>query len=174
MLAKREKILLIVLSVAAAAAAVSIILFLGSERIRTAQSRAAEYRKQIEKLSHSTPPEAEVVSLRDRLAAEYAAKKASFYSADEMNPYSFGTIIKKELTSRGITVVRYQVVESQGKSSLEFSVTGSVRSLILFLKQVSESDKFWTISSFSLSMREGTEIADSTFRIGYEVIDTEN
>lgn len=174
MLAKRERALLAALGAVAVLAVIAVCLFLGIERIATAQTRAAEYRKQIDKLSQSMPPEAEVVSLRDRLAAEFTSRKARFYSAEEMNPYSFGTIIKKELTSRGINVVRYQVVDIQGKNSLEFSVNGSVRSLILFLKQVSESDKFWTISSFSLAMREGSETADSTFRIGYEVIDTKD
>jgi hypothetical protein len=40
--------------------------------------------------------------------------------------------------------------------------------LIRFLKEVSESQKHWNISSLALTMREGTRTAEAVFRIGYE------
>ncbi len=173
-LSKREKILLGILGASAALALLTMGLVFGLDRISTAQKRAAQYQEQIRRLSQSMPPETEVAALRDRLQTELAKRKARFYTPDQMNTYAFGTIIKKELTSRGIRVIRYQVVESKGKSSLEFAVSGSIRALIQFFKQVSESDKFWTISSLSLSMKDAYDSAEATFRVGYEVIETDN
>lgn len=174
MLAKRERRLLVALGVVVALSLLTIALILGMERLGAARVKAAQYEAQIAKLSRSLPSESDISALRESLKKELDARKARFYSPDQMNPYSFGTLIKKELTSHGITVIRYQVIEIRGKSSLEFSVSGNVKSLILFLQDVSRSEKYWTISSLTLTMREGTERVDAVFRIGYEVLDKKN
>jgi hypothetical protein len=56
-------------------------------------------------------------------------------------------------------------------NSLEFSISGSIDSLVLFLKEVSESEKNWTVPSLTLTMRGESGQVDSVFRIGYEVLD---
>jgi hypothetical protein len=174
MLAKRERFLLAVLGGIVALCALVIAFMLGLERLNEPRRKAAQYESQIAKLSGSLPSEEEIALQRDALKAELADRTARFYKPDELNPYSFGTLITKKLSSHGITVVRYQVVEVSRRSFLEFTVSGAVRSLILFLKEVSESEKYWTIPSLTLTIREGTLTADAVFRIGYEVLDAKS
>lgn len=172
MVAKREKQLLGILATVILLAALVIVFLQGAERLRAARANAPGYQAQNEKLQFASGSEAQATSLRDRLQGELDIMKNRFYAPNEMNPYSFGILIKKKLSSLGMTVVRYQVIELKGASSLEFFVSGSINSFILFLKEVSESDRFWTISSLSLIMRENTEGMDAVFRIGYEIRDS--
>ena len=170
--ARREWQLLGILAAIGLLVALGAAFSLGAERSRAARVKAAQYAAQNEELRHSIGSESRLVSLRDQLRGELDVLKNHFYAPNEMNPYSFGTLIKKKLASRGIRVIRYQVIEVKGATGLEFSVSGSVASLVLFLKEVSESDHYWSVSSFSLTMREGTSEADAAFRIGYEVRDS--
>lgn len=172
MLAKRERQLLGILAAVVFLVALGVLFSLGAERLRVARASAAQYAVQNEDLQRSIGSEPQSVSLRDQLQGELDVTKTRFYAPNEMNPYSFGTLIKRKLVSMGMTVVRYQVIEVKGATSLEFSVTGSISSLVFFLKQVSESDRYWSISSLSLTMREGTIGVDAAFRIGYEVRDS--
>jgi len=174
MLAKREKILLGVLIGVIGVCAGGIGIALGTERLATAGEKAVRYEEQIRKLAQSLPSEADITAQRDALQMELAKGKQRFYSAGEMNPYLFGTLVKKELAAHDITVVRYQVVDQKNANSLEFSVSGNVRSFVMFLKEVSESPKYWTISSLTLNMREGTSAFTAAFRIGYETLDSQS
>ncbi len=166
----REKRLLWILGAAAAFSAFALAIGLGAERMAAARATSSRYEAEVAKLSRALPSEAEAVSLRDKLKARLAQGKSRFYAPGEMSPYGFGTLVRKKLAARGISVVRYQVVEIKGKSSIEFSVSGTAAALILFLKDVSESEKNWTVSSLTLTMREGTGTADAVFRIGYEIL----
>jgi hypothetical protein len=168
---EREKRLLWMLGGAAAVCAFVVVIGLGAERMASAKTTSLKYEAEVAKLSRALPSEAEAVSLRDKLKAELERGKSRFYAPQEMSPFSFGTLVRKKLAARGISVVRYQVVEMKGKSSIEFSVSGTAAALILFLRDVSESEKYWTVSSLTLSMREGTGTADAVFRIEYEVLD---
>ncbi len=174
MLAKRERLLLGVLIAVVATTVCGIVVALGTERLSAAQERAFRYEEQIKKLSQSLPAESDVNAQRDTLRAALETGKKRFYAAGEMNPYVFGTLVKKSLAAHDITVVRYQVVEQKGANSLEFSVSGNVRSFVMFLKEVSESPKYWTISSLTLNMREGTSTFTAAFRIGYETLDSQS
>ncbi len=174
MLDNKTRRLLLLLAVAGMVAAFGIALTLGGERLRGARAIGAQYEAQIRKLEQSLPPEREIISLRDRLKGELVERKGRSYRPDEMNPYSFGTLVKKRLVTHGMSVVRYQVIEAKGESALEFSVSGSIVSLVLFLKEVSESEKDWSISSLDLRMRGGTGAMDAVFRIGYEVLPAGN
>jgi hypothetical protein len=170
MLAKRERVLLYALGGVAAVCAVAVCLALGLERLRSARENASRYGQMIDKLSQGTPAESDITALRDSLKEELDRTRARFYSPEEMNPFTFGALVRKELLSLGINVIRYGGAE--GKNSLQFTVYGNIRSLAAFFKKVSESGKYWTISSLTLTMREGTETVDAMFMIGYEVIDT--
>jgi hypothetical protein len=162
--------LLALLAAAAAVSGLGIAFTVGGERLSEARAVGGQYEAQIRKLEQTLPAEKDILSLRDRLKAEIEAKKGRFYRPDEMNPYSFGTLIKRRLASYGMSVVRYQVLDLKGENSLEFSVSGPVMSLVRFLREVSEFPKNWTISSFTLTMRGGTGAMDAVFRIGYEVL----
>jgi len=167
----REKRLLAVLAASAALAVLAVAVNLGMERLQAAESQSEKLRSGLARLGKELPSEAEAVSRVEVLKGDLAALRSRFYAAGEMNPYSFGTLVKDRLTSLGMTVVRYQVVEVQGRKDLEFSVTGSVRSLVLFLKDVSEADRDSSIPSLTVTVREGTGVADAVFRIGYETLD---
>jgi hypothetical protein len=168
---EREKRLLWMLGAAAAVCAFAMAIGLGAERMAAAKATSLKYEAEVAKLSRALPSETEAATLRDRLRAELENGKSKFYAPQEMSPFSFGTLVRKKLAARGISVVRYQVVEIKGKSSIEFSVSGTAAALILFLRDVSESEKYWTVSSLTFSIREGTGTADAIFRIGYEVLD---
>jgi hypothetical protein len=153
------------------AAALAVVFNLGGERLKTAHSRVIQLQQQNEKLRQSISSEVPAISLRDQLQRDLAVMKTRYYSPNEMNPYSFGTLIKKKLVSLGLTVVRYQVIELKDANSLEFAVFGPIGSLLLFLKEASEAERYWAISSLVITMREGTASADAVLRIGYEVRD---
>ena len=171
MRARKEKRLLAVLAAAAALAFLAVGMSLGVERLRAAGMQAEKLRSGVSRLEKALPPEAEAASRVERLRTDLSGMKTLFYAPDAMSSYSFGTLVKNTLTSLGMTVIRYQVVEYQGRKDLEFSVTGSVRSLVLFLKGLSEAEKYSSIPSLTMTVREGTDIVDAVFRIGYETLD---
>lgn len=168
---RRERRLLALLAGAVVVAAAAVAFGLGTERLRAAQAQAEKLRAGIAGLQKALPSEAGSASWMESRGAELSALRSRFYPPAEMNPYSFGALVKDRLTALGMGVVRYQVVEVQGRKDLEFSVTGPVRSLVLFLKGVSEAEKFSSIPSLTLTVREGTDVADAVFRIGYETLD---
>ncbi len=171
MLAKRERFLLLVLSAIFAACALAIFLNLAAERLRAARTNAVQYQAQILKLRQNLHSEDRLISERGRLTERLAGAKTKYYSSGEISPFTFGTIVRKKLSFRGIRVVRYQMIEQKDVTSFEFTVEAPVSSLILFLKDISEFERYWTVSSFKLTMRERTASADAVFRIGYEVLD---
>ncbi|MGO9307790.1 MAG: hypothetical protein ACLQDL_02055 [Spirochaetia bacterium] len=171
MFARREARLLFALAVLLGAAALAAAVSLGAERLRDAREKNGVYRAQIVRLQQSLQSLAELSALQEHLKARLESEKARFYSPREIDPYSFGVLIRKMLGARGMEVVRYQVTALEGRSSLEFVVSGSIRSLVLFLQEISDSRKYWGISSLSLTMRESSAMVDAVFRIGYEEMD---
>ena len=170
MFAKREGRLLFALAVLVGATILAAAASLGAERLREAREKNRQYRAQIVRLRQSLESQAEISSLQEHLKARLESEKTHFYSPREIDLYTFGAFIRKRLGVRGMEVVRYQVTELKGRSNLEFSVFGSIRSLVLFLEEVSDSRKYWGISSLSLTMHEGAGMVDAAFRIGYEEI----
>ena len=164
--------LLIVLAGAIALSTAAVTFDLGFQRLRNARAVTERWEAQVRKLQQSLPAESRIREARDLLKIDLANRAAHFYAANEISPYSFGAAVKDRLSALGMTVVRYQVIDLKGRSWLEFSVTGSARALILFLRDVSRGQKYWSIPSLSLTMREGSDTVDVSFRIGYEVINS--
>ena len=164
--------LLVVLAGAVALSAAAISFDLGFQRLRDARAVTERWEAEVRKLQQPLPAEARIRAARDSFRNDLANRAAHFYAVDEINPYSFGAAVKGRLSSLGMTVVRYQVIDLKGRSWLEFSVTGSARAFIIFLRDVSRGQKYWSIPSLSLTIREGTDTVDAFFRIGYEVIDS--
>ena len=164
--------LLVVLAGAVALSAAAISFDLGFQRLRDARAVTERWEAEVRKLQQPLPAEARIRAARDSFRNDLANRAAHFYAANEINPYSFGAAVKGRLSALGMTVVRYQVIDLKGRSWLEFSVTGSARALIVFLRDVSRKQKYWSIPSLSLMMREGSDIVELSFRIGYEVIDS--
>jgi hypothetical protein len=111
----------------------------------------------------------QLVQERDALRKDVQQRGARFYAKDETDPYAFGAVIRKELASLGISVLRYQVIDVKGASYLEFSVSGSARSFVQFLRAVSQAPKVWSIPSMTLSVEEGSGMVNVDFRIGYAI-----
>ena len=164
--------LLVVLACAAALSTAAVSFDLGFQRLRGARAATALWEARVRKLQQSLPAESRMTAARDMLEKDLAERAAYFYAAGEINPWSFGAAVKGRLSALGMTVVRYQVIDLKGRSWLEFSVTGSARAFILFLRDVSRGQKYWSIPSLSLTIREGTGTIDAFFRIGYEVINS--
>ena len=171
MAARRERLLLNVMCAALALAAAGAAFDLGFERLRRANSSIRQSQAQILALQQSLRSAEELMGLREQLTRALSEARKTLYSAGEMSPFTFGLQVRKELASSGITVLRYQVIEKKGVSCLDFSVSARVASLILFLKEVSENQRFWNISSFSVTVRENAPEADAELRIGYEIPD---
>jgi hypothetical protein len=171
MVARRTRVLLALLASAAGVVVCGIVASEGLGRLAAARADVARHEARIARL-HDAQPEGGVgPGARDALAAEIAARRARRYGPGEMNPYSFGTLVKGSLSSLGISVLRYQVVEVGGAPYVEFTATGSARSFIEFLRDISQNGKAWIIPSLSLTMREGTERADAIIRVGYATAD---
>jgi hypothetical protein len=168
---RRQRVLLLLLAAAAGIAASGIAVSEGIGRLTAARADAARYEARIVKLRESAPTGVGDAGAREALADEIAARRARLYGPDEMNPYSFGTLIKSTLSSLGISVLRYQVVEVKGAPYVEFTASGSARSFVIFLRDISDDGTAWTIPSMSLKIREGTDVADAAFRIGYATAD---
>jgi hypothetical protein len=168
---RKERRLLALLTATAVLAAVAVSVSLGMERMQAARSQTEKLRAGVAGLEKALPSEAGTASRSEGLEADLAALKSRFYAAGDMNPYSFGTLVKDRLTALGMSVVRYQVVDVQDRKGLEFSVTGPVRSLVLFLRGVSDAPKYSSIPSLTVTVREGTDVVDAVFRIGYETLD---
>ena len=167
--AERRTRILAVLSAAVLIGAMGCVFVGGAERLNTAKRNTGRLLAHNEMLRNSLGTEAQARGLVDRLRGERDVMKARLYAPNEMNPYSFAALIKRRLGSRGMTVARYQLMETNGARTVEFSVSGPIASFISFLEEVSRSDRSWAIPSLSLNMKEGTSTADVAFRIGYEI-----
>ena len=167
--AERRTRLLAVLSAVVIIGALGCLVMRGAERLKTAERNAGRLLAHNEMLRNSLGSEAQMRGLVDRLRGERDVIKARSYAPNEMNSYSFATLVKQRLGSHGMTVARYQVIETSGERTVEFSVSGPITSFVLFLEEVSRSDRSWAIPSLALNVKEGTGTADVVFRIGYEV-----
>ncbi len=172
MLASSTRRLLIILCAVAAVAVVGVTLQLGLERLAAARAGIVLHEEQVHALQESLPSMADIVRQRDALKAEVDRRTARFYAKGETDPYAFGTLIRRKLASLGITVQRYQLVDVKGASYMEFSATGPARAFVLFLRDVSQAPRLWSLPSLTLTVREATDTVDAVFRIGYVVGDS--
>lgn len=168
MSAERRNRLLFVLAVVLAAFVLAVATGRGIERLRAGEEKSGQYRAQIARLRQSLQMQSESASRRRQLQDQLKVAKARFYAPGEIDLYAFGTLVRKRLAAEGMSVVRYEVSEIKGQSGLEFTVTGPIRSFVHFLKEVSESQKYWSMTSLALTMRDGSSTVEAVFRIGYE------
>ncbi len=171
---RRTTVLLSLLVVAVVVVAAGIAVSWGLERLADARLAASVAEQRIARIRRSLPSAADVNGARAALRAEIDAAFSRFYSPDEMNPYLFGTIVKQKLSGLGIHVQRYQVIDVKGTSYVEYSATGSARSFVTFLRDVSSSAKLWTIPAMSLTFHEGSDTVEAVVRVGYAVVETKS
>ncbi len=167
---KKEKTLLAIMGVVLLLVAGGIGVSFGLSKLTDARQKIVVYETHVIQQAASLPAEKDITAQRDALKVQLQDITTRFYNPGEMDPYQFGDIIKKKLAADGIKVTNYQIITESGKTTLEFSVTGSARSMVLFLKEVSEAETIWNMATFTLTLREKSLTADAVFRIGYEVI----
>ncbi len=174
MLTEKSRTLLGVLAGTVLLCAAGVAVYLGVERLGAARSISSLYEEQIDNLAQSLPQEALLLSRRDELESRLASMRSRFYAVDEMSPFAFGALIKQELLELGMEIARYQVLEARGQSYLEFTAGGSALAMAGFLRAAFGSDKYWSVPSLTVKQREGSDVVDVVFQIGYEIRDGED
>ncbi len=168
---RRTRILLSILGMTAIISAAGILLTGALQRASAARSRMTVYEARIRALRGSRPSLPDLTVKRYALQREVAGYAARFCAPGELTPYSFGNEVKRRLGSHGLTVSRYQVVPQKGQAAVEFAATGRVAGFLHFLSDISRQEKIWSFSTLTLAMREGTDIAEVVFRVGYGMDD---
>jgi hypothetical protein len=97
-----------------------------------------------------------------------------YYQESEMDPYKFGILIKDLLTSKGLTISKYQTIDTKDLILLEFSVIGDALGFSEFLESVSLSDKYWSIPYLTINANNRNGRIQAVFRITYGMIDEKN
>ena len=118
---ERRKRLFFVLAVVLTVSVMAAVTGRGIERLRTAEEKSGQYRTQIARLRQSLQMQSQSASRRQQLEDQMKIARARFYPPGEIDPYSFGTMVRKRLAAEGMRVIRYQVVEIKGRSGLEFT-----------------------------------------------------
>ncbi len=169
MLSKRETLLLHVLIWVVGAAAFGIGLYLQLERRAEAVQKIGVLAEQMNKLEARAADEDGLRRQKQELVRSLEQDQGRYYTAQEMDPYRFGIIIRELLLRDGLAISRYQTQEVMGRNLLEFAVSGSALGLARFLQRVSESPRHWSVPFLSISAGERGRV-QAVFRIGYESI----
>ena len=170
MLSKRETLLVHVLLWAVVAAAAGIGFYLQLERRAEARRKVATLREQVVKFGARTADQEALSRQKEQLARRLELDRGRYYTAQEMDPYRFGMIIRDLLRRDGLAISRYQTQEVMGENLLEFAVSGNAIGLVRFLQRVADSPKFWSVPFLSITAGQGGKV-QAVFRIGYESID---
>jgi hypothetical protein len=169
--ASRTRTLLLLLAGAAALTASAVAAAEALGRLAAARADAVRLEARVDRLREEVAGAAGAAAERDALRAEVAALAARRYDAGTMNPYAFATLVKARLSSLGVSVLRYQVVDGGANPCVEVEAAGSVRSLVAFLYAVCLDEKLWVVPSLTLAVRPGDGSADAQLRIGYAIFD---
>ncbi len=170
MLSKRETLLLHVLVWAVVAAAAGIGFYLQLERRAEARQKVATLREQVGKFGARAADQESLSRQKEQLSRELEQDRGRYYTAQEMDPYRFGIIIRDLLRRDGLEISRYQTQEVMGENLLEFAVSGNAPGLTRFLQRVSQSPKRWSVPFLSVTAGQRGKV-QAVFRIGYESID---
>lgn len=170
----KRRTLLILLAGVVVLSLLAVTVSLELERLGAARSRVALLQKQIEMLVQSLPSEAALVSRRDELGSRLELVKDRFYRAEEMSPYAFGTLVKDKLATLGMSIARYQVLDTKGRTALEFVASGPATAFATFLRDTFASGKYWAMPSMTIRTHDGTGVVDVVFQVGYEELGREN
>ncbi len=170
MLSRRETLLLHVLVWAVVAAAAGIGFYLQLERRAEARQKIAALSQQVGKFGARAADQESLSRQKEQLARELELDRGRYYTAQEMDPYRFGIIIRDLLRRDGLEISRYQTQEAMGENLLEFAVSGDALGLARFLQRVSQSPKLWSVPFLSVTAGQRGKI-QAVFRIGYESID---
>ncbi len=167
MIARRTRVLLLLLGVTAALTTAGVAAGEALGRLAEARAEAVRLEARLGRLREEVARAAGVAAERDAVRAEVAARGARRYGAGTMNPYAFATLAKARLSSLGVSVLRYQVVEGGTHPSVDFTATGSVRSFVAFLRGIAEDGKLWIVPSLEIEIHSTGGSADARLRIGY-------
>lgn len=170
MLRKSEKRLLAAAFWTAVAAASGLLVAGIAGREQEVRTKSLLLEAQRKKLVAQLANEASLAERRNALAAEVASREARTYARGEIDPYRFGVLVRSRLQAQGLAVERYQPVSAEGRTLLEFSVRGSALGLASFLRDVSSSEKRWSIPALTVTARE-QGVVEAVIRVTYETLD---
>jgi hypothetical protein len=173
-LSRRERLLLFVLGWALAIAAAAVGVTLITERAAGLAGDIEAMEKQLGELQAQIAAGTGTSLDLDRMEQQIAGLRDRFYRKGEMDPYTFGVMIRDLLLETGLSIRRYQTVEVRGTTLLEFSIQGDARALMRFLRKVSNAPKQWTVSFLSIRAPREAGTVQAVFRIGYEEYDEES
>jgi len=171
MIARRTRVLLLLLGVTAALTAAGVAAGEALGRLAEARAEAGRLEARLGRLREEVARAAGAAAERDAIRAEVEARAARRYAAGTMNPYAFATLAKTRLSSLGVTVLRYQVVESGTHPGVDVAATGRVRSFVEFLRWSSEDGKLWIVPSLEIEVHPADGSVDARLRIGYAADD---
>ncbi len=169
-LTPRERFLVTLLGWAIALAVLGALILHERGRAAEAQARAVLLEQQVRRLAGKVPQAGDLTGRIERARRALELERGRFYAPGEMDPYRFGALIRERLVSRGLRIDRYQTLEPQKGSLLEFSVQGDALALVSFFREVSLADKYWSIPFVSVSVKGPQGLVQSVFRIQYEQI----
>ena len=89
-----------------------------------------------------------------------------FYTAGEIDPYSFAQEIRNELENSGILIGRYKIFN---ENLTEFTFKGKPESVMIILRRLSKKAKHCTIYSLLLNMEKDNMLSGS-FIAGFELL----
>lgn len=150
------------------------ILFLGGiigfsyyfEKKEELVSKISFYEKNFSKLFLLSTSNEDLETLKIKYTDETALLSSSFFVLDESNRYELGQKTKKQLELLGLTIDRYRSVAEGENPYCDFSVKGSISSVLRFFYQTSASPILVEISNYQLRMLDSNN-ASFSFRIAY-------
>ena len=173
-LSKREKLLINLLILICIISGAGLLYYLMIDRIIDLNNSINLLKQQIQQITLTMPDESDLKVKKDLLRMGIDELEDRYYQKNEMDPYTFGILIKDLITSKGLDISKYQTIEAKDSIQLEFSVSGNALDFSEFLESVSLSDKYWSIPYLTMNANDRNGRIQSVFRITYGMIDEKN
>jgi hypothetical protein len=106
-----------------------------------------------------------------QLQAQLREQRGRFFRTGDLDLANFGLLVKEALSEMGVETESYRIIETNGRSFLDFTAVGDIFGFVRFIKSVYQAQKYCTIGYLSLTSIEGQSTVRATFRIAHEVLD---
>ncbi len=112
----------------------------------------------------------EFVRERDRIEKEIKMEVSRYYSQDDSDIYVFGIMVRKIILKNNLEIKKYHTFVENSREMIEFSVTGDIISIIMFIKEIYENEKYIDINYLRLKRSTLKNHGELIFRISYETL----
>jgi Tfp pilus assembly protein PilO len=178
MLTDNEKKLLYLLAVLLVVCSTALFFYL---RITWEETGLNDLNRSIREIENSvrnlqiTEDENEdLMSEIENIEEQIENEQSRFYLPGETDIANFGLQVKDLIVSNRLRITNQRTITQQDKNYIEFSCEGKANNLALFLKGVSDAEKYWRIDSLSIQSRTIDGNITAKMRITYETITTDN